>query len=107
MFRSVADAADQPYSHVIVATKSLPEISPLSSLLAPLLHEDRELPVFVLLQNGIGIEKSLYNDVKRLRNESPKIITAAVWIGTNMLDGNIIEHSHPVRILCCLLLGCH
>lgn len=97
MFRSVADAADQPYSHVIIATKSLPEVTPLASLLAPLLQSDRKLPVFVLLQNGIGVEKGLYNDVKRLRNEAPKIITAAVWIGSNLLDGNIIEHSHRVR----------
>ncbi|GJJ14611.1 hypothetical protein Clacol_008877 [Clathrus columnatus] len=97
--KTVANATDRPYSHVIVATKALPEIAPLSSLLAPLLQKERELPVFVLLQNGLGVERDFYNDVKQLRNESPKIITTAFWIGSNLLDGNIIEHSHPERLV--------
>ena len=99
VFRTVAEAADRAYSHVIVTTKALPEIRSTSSLLAPLLSADKgsySLPTFVLLQNGLSVEKDLYETIKTLDWGEPRIISTALWIGTNLLDGNVVDHSHPV-----------
>jgi 2-dehydropantoate 2-reductase len=97
VFRTVADAADRPYSHVIVTTKALSN-APTSSLLAPLFSEKGPypVPIFVLLQNGLSVERDLYEVVKKVRQEEPNIISTALWIGTNLLEGNIVDHSHPV-----------
>lgn len=99
VFRTVAESADRPYSYVIVTTKALPEITPTSALLAPLLADKGSypLPTFVLLQNGLSVEKELYEAIKKLGRGEPRIISTALWIGTNVLEGNIVDHSHPVR----------
>jgi len=92
----VSEAAGTNYTHVFVTTKALPEIAPTPALLAPLLSHkrvsDAPLPVFVILQNGISVEKDLYDAVQRLDRGEPKIISTALWIGTNLLPGNIISH---------------
>ncbi|KAL4246194.1 hypothetical protein ABKN59_009275 [Abortiporus biennis] len=102
--RSVEEAANQSYSHVLVTTKAIPEILRTPHLLAPLLTasyvEKYGLPTFVLLQNGLNIEVDLYNALKALRPaEEPKLISAALYIYTKLIDSNVVEHTDFDRIV--------
>ena len=108
VFPSVSAALDRPYSYVIVATKALPEISPTSKLLSPFLSPSypHPQPTYVLLQNGIGIEHDLYNALSVLpsaKESAPRILSCAVWIGTNLLSDNVVQHSDFVSIVHALI----
>ncbi|TFY75055.1 hypothetical protein EWM64_g8957 [Hericium alpestre] len=98
---SVAQAADRAYDYVVVATKAIPEITRTPTLLSPLLSQPyvqtHAQPTYVLMQNGLNVEKDLYESVKSLRQD-PKIISTTIWIGTNMFDSNVVEHNHFDRI---------
>ncbi|KAG2366366.1 6-phosphogluconate dehydrogenase [Suillus spraguei] len=91
---SVAEAADRPYSYVILTTKAIPEVITTSRILEPLLsspYSERHLqPTYVLLQNGL--------DAKALNQGEPKIISTVVWIGTNLVEKNVVDHNHFDRI---------
>ena len=99
---SVAQAADQPYSHVVVTTKAIPELIRTHTLLAPLLSPTYSdmypQPTYVLFQNGLNVEVDLYDAIKKLGKSEPKIISTAVFIATNLISGNVVEHSHFVRM---------
>jgi 2-dehydropantoate 2-reductase len=99
---SIAQAADRPYSHVVVTTKAIPELSRTSTLLSPFLSppysDTYPQPTYVLLQNGLNVELDLYDAIKKLGKSDPKIISAAVHIGTNLVSDNIVEHNEFVRI---------
>lgn len=104
--RSVAEAADRPYSHVVVTTKAIPDLYRTPQILAPLLAPGYSgkypQPTYVLFQNGLNVEVDLFNAIKALGKGDPKIIGMAVYIATNLLDDNVVEHSHyvcSVRIL--------
>ncbi|KIJ37084.1 hypothetical protein M422DRAFT_69495 [Sphaerobolus stellatus SS14] len=94
--RTVKDAADTSYSYVLLTTKSLPDIVPTAAILEPLLSRDYvakgPLPVFVFVQNGLEVERDVYDAIKGLNVGEPKIISTALWIGTNLLPGNVISH---------------
>ena len=100
MLKSVAEAADRPYDYVVVATKAIPELTRTPDMLAPLLStpyaDIYEQPTYVLLQNGLNVEVDLYYSVLALRRGAPKIVSAAVWIGTNLAGPNIVEHGNFV-----------
>jgi len=72
----------------------------MASILGPLLVRDgsKPLPVFVMLQNGFDGERDLYNAIKKLDRGEPKIISTALWIGTNLFPGNIISHVMAERL---------
>ena len=93
---SVASAADRSYSHVVLTIKALPDVTPTSTLLAPLLkapYADRfDQPTYVFLQNGLNVEADLYKALLSLEKGPPKIISAAVAIITNMRGDNVVEH---------------
>lgn len=99
---SVAEAADRPYSYVILTTKAIPEVIKTSRVLEPLLSspysERHPQPTYVLLQNGLGVEQDLYHSVKALNQGEPKIISTVVWIGTNLVEKNVVEHTDFDRI---------
>ncbi|KIM41423.1 hypothetical protein M413DRAFT_27779 [Hebeloma cylindrosporum] len=99
--KSVAEAADTQYSYVMVATKAIPELFQTSKILEPLRSQDYvarfSQPTYVLLQNGLNVEVDLYNSLKALGGE-PSIISTAVWIGTNLLAPNVVEHSDFDRV---------
>ena len=101
MCKSVSNAADRPYSYVVVATKALPELVKTSEILAPLLatsYTDKyPQPTYVLMQNGLNIEVELYEAIKNLKKGEPSIINTAIWIGTDLVEGNVIEHNDFVR----------
>jgi len=94
---SVSSAADRPYSYIIVTTKVVPELVKVSEVLAPLLssaYTEKFLqPTYVLMQNGLNVEMELYNTLKTLGVAEPRIISTALWIGTNLLEGNVVEHN--------------
>ena len=57
-------------------------------------------PIHVLLKIGPNVEVALYNSLKGLgggRGE-PSIISTAVWILTNLLAPNVVEHSDYVSL---------
>ncbi|TRM67019.1 ketopantoate reductase PanE/ApbA C terminal-domain-containing protein [Schizophyllum amplum] len=74
---SVAAAADQTYSYVFLTTKCIPDIIKTPALVAPLLSapyaDEHRQPVYVLMQNGINVEKDLYDAVKALGKGEPRI----------------------------------
>ncbi|KAA1474388.1 6-phosphogluconate dehydrogenase C-terminal domain-like protein [Dentipellis sp. KUC8613] len=98
---SVAHAADRPYDYVLVTTKAIPEVLRTPDLLSPLLSrkylEAFPQPTYVFMQNGLNVERDLYHSLKA-QNVDPKIISTAVWIGTNMFGSNIVEHNNFDRV---------
>ncbi|TFK53109.1 6-phosphogluconate dehydrogenase C-terminal domain-like protein [Heliocybe sulcata] len=102
LVNSVSDAADRPYSYVVVCTKYVPEVSPtpsmLRSLLSPPYTSNHPQPTYVLLQNGLNVEGDLYKAIKEANPaEDPRIISVALWIGTNLAAENVVHHNDFVR----------
>jgi 2-dehydropantoate 2-reductase len=95
--KSVAEAADRPYSHVLVTTKAIPELCKTSQILQPLFSPAYVAtfpqPTYVFMQNGLNVEVDLYNALKASGIDKPKILTTAVWIGTNLLAPNVVQHN--------------
>jgi len=83
-----------------VATKAIPEITTTSALLSPLLDRSYKFPqpVYVLLQNGLGIEKDLYSAAVKLDNGTPRILHGAVWIASNLVAPNVLVHGEFDRM---------
>jgi 2-dehydropantoate 2-reductase len=83
---------------------------PTSTLLAPLLDGSYKFsqPVYVLLQNGLDIEKDLYSAAAKLGQGIPQIFHAAIWIASNLVASNIVVHGNsvgrPVNAPCCINL---
>jgi len=100
--KSVTEASDRPYSHVVVTTKAIPDLNPtstlLSSLLSPPYSDKYAQPTYVLLQNGLNVEMDLYDAIKKLDKGEPKIISAAVYISTNLTGDNTVQHYDLVSI---------
>jgi 2-dehydropantoate 2-reductase len=94
LFNSLSQALDREYAYVAVATKAIPEITSTPDLLAPLLGPSYKFPqpVYVLLQNGMGIEKDLHLAAVKLDKGTPRILHGAVWIATNLVAPNVIVH---------------
>jgi len=101
--KSVAEAADTQYAYVLVATKAIPDLIQTSKILEPMLSQDYVArfpqPTYVLLQNGLNVEVDLYNSLKALGRGEPTIISTAVWILTNLLTPNVVEHGDFVSLL--------
>lgn len=102
MCKTIAEAADRPYAYVFVATKAIPELNRTPDLLAPLLSSPYadvySQPTYVLLQNGLNVEVDMYQAVRALGKGSPRIVSGAVWIGTNLAAPNVVEHGNFVRL---------
>lgn len=101
VFHNVSEASDRPYSHVVLTTKAIPELQRTPELLAPLLSAPyatvNPQPTYVIMQNGLGVERDLYDALKKLNpEEEPRIISTAVWIGTRLIDKNVVEHNEFV-----------
>ncbi|KAG6876980.1 hypothetical protein C0992_011163 [Termitomyces sp. T32_za158] len=102
IFRSVKEAADRPYSYVFVASKAIPERATTPTVLKPLLSapyaDEYPQPTYVLLQNGLGVESDLYHAIKQIGKE-PSILSTALWINTNLLQPNVVEHGTVDRLI--------
>lgn len=108
----MADAADKPYDYVVVTTKAIPEVVTTAQILSPLITKDYadrfRQPTYILLQNGLGVERELYHALKALPNSAavePKIITCGLWIYTNLLAPNVVEHGDFVSLTKYLFQG--
>ncbi|KAH9893648.1 6-phosphogluconate dehydrogenase C-terminal domain-like protein [Cubamyces lactineus] len=103
LFPNIESALDRPYEYVLLSTKAIPEIQRTPALLRPLLSppysDAHPQPTYVLFQNGLNVEVDLYDALKRLHpDEEPRIIGTAVWIGTGLLDKNVVEHGEFDRV---------
>lgn len=102
--KSISDALDRQYSYVVVCSKYVPEVSPTPEILKPLLlppyTETYPQPTYVLLQNGLNVEKDLYSALKTVTKdtEKPRILSSAVWIGTNLIAENVVQHNDFDRL---------
>jgi 2-dehydropantoate 2-reductase len=94
---SVISAADQAYDYVLLTTKAIPDVMKTSDILSPLLtapYTDKfAQPTYVLLQNGLNVELDLYHSLRTISSSQHSIISTAVWIGTNLLSPNVVEHN--------------
>ncbi|KAG1721235.1 ketopantoate reductase PanE/ApbA-domain-containing protein [Suillus paluster] len=99
---SVAEAADRSYSYVVITTKAIPEVVETPRVLEPLLSrpysEMHPQPTYVMLQNGLGVERDLYHSAKALNQGQPKIISALVWIAANLVEKNMVNHNRFDRL---------
>ncbi|KAG5636876.1 hypothetical protein H0H81_006537 [Sphagnurus paluster] len=97
-YDAVSEAADRPYSYVFVTTKAIPERVTTPKILAPLLAPEyadvHPQPTYVLLQNGLNVEADLFQALEKLGKGPPSIVSTAVWIGTNLLGPNVVQHNH-------------
>ncbi|KAF8635597.1 hypothetical protein AX15_000240 [Amanita polypyramis BW_CC] len=95
--KSVEEAADREYSHVFVATKAVPEIVKTPDILSPLLREpyaDKyRQPAYIVMQNGLGVERDLYKAIEKLGKGKPKVIGSAVRIAANLTAPNAVLHT--------------
>ncbi|KAG8696969.1 hypothetical protein FRC09_008169 [Ceratobasidium sp. 395] len=104
--RSVEEAADRQYKYVLVTTKALPDINPTPQIVAPLLASGYASkytsPTFVILQNGLGVERDLYEAVRSAWSASePRILSAAVYIQANLVGGRDVVEQGPFDRLVC------
>ncbi|CEL61398.1 hypothetical protein RSOLAG1IB_12449 [Rhizoctonia solani AG-1 IB] len=102
---SVAEAADRAYKYVLIATKALPDVNPTPAILAPLLTEEYSKqyasPTFVILQNGLGVEKDLYAAAELSWKAKPRLLSAAVYIQANLVgERDIVEQGPFDRLVC-------
>jgi hypothetical protein len=97
---SLIDATDRPYSYVFVTTKAIPEVTTTPDLLRPLLSkpyaDHYPQPTYVLVQNGLNVERDLYNALIELDKGTPSIISTSLYVGANLLAPNVVEHNHFV-----------
>ncbi|EIN10485.1 6-phosphogluconate dehydrogenase C-terminal domain-like protein [Punctularia strigosozonata HHB-11173 SS5] len=103
VFRDLGkQALDRSYSYVVIATKAIPEVQTVAQLVAPLLSPEytrsHPQPVFVLLQNGLNVERDLYEALQGVKCADgqpwqPKIISAAVYVAVNLIGRNTIQHN--------------
>ncbi|KII92998.1 hypothetical protein PLICRDRAFT_35165 [Plicaturopsis crispa FD-325 SS-3] len=103
LVKSVAEAADREYAFVVVTTKAIPEVSTTAALLSPFLAppytKTYKQPTYVLFQNGLNVEKDLQAALEGLdQDELPRIISASLFIHTNVLAGNVVDHSDFDRV---------
>ncbi|KAF8556622.1 hypothetical protein OG21DRAFT_1459073 [Imleria badia] len=102
LVKSVTEAADGQYSYVVLTTKAIPEIAKtpfvLDALLSSPYTDKHTQPTYVLLQNGLGVERDLYDCIKNLGQGNPKIISTVVWIATNLAGKNQVSHNHFDRV---------
>ncbi|KAF5376597.1 hypothetical protein D9757_009592 [Collybiopsis confluens] len=99
---SVADAADRQYSHVMLATKCIPEVIKTPEILKPLLsppYSNRfQQPTYVLLQNGLNIERDLYHAIKSLGQSEPRIVNTGIYLLANQVAPNVVTHGPFVQM---------
>jgi len=95
--KSVEVAADRPYDYVILTTKAVPDLIKTPIILAPLLSspyiDKYSQPAYVLLQNGLNVEVDLYHAIKALGKDEPKIVGTSLYIGTNLLAPDLVDHN--------------
>ncbi|KAF9017352.1 6-phosphogluconate dehydrogenase C-terminal domain-like protein [Hymenopellis radicata] len=96
--RSVAEAADTAYRYTFLATKCVPEILTTPKLLEPLLTSQFEQPTYVLLQNGLGIEKDLYEHGLNVLKKPLNIVNTAIYLFASQEGPNTVAVDDAERV---------
>ncbi|KAF9260692.1 6-phosphogluconate dehydrogenase C-terminal domain-like protein [Marasmius fiardii PR-910] len=109
LLSNISDAADRKYDYVFVATKVVPEVMATEKILSPLLcrsyTEQYGQPIYVLLQNGVGVERGLYGAIKAVESElgvdkpeettlniPAKIVSTCVYSMGNLVAPDKVEY---------------
>ncbi|KAF5384096.1 hypothetical protein D9615_003263 [Tricholomella constricta] len=102
LVRSVAEAADRPYSYVFITTKVVPERISTADILKPLISspyaDKHPQSTYVFLQNGLNVETEFYHALEQLGKSEPSIISTALWINTNLIAPDVVEHNNFDRV---------
>ncbi|OLY82175.1 putative 2-dehydropantoate 2-reductase [Smittium mucronatum] len=86
LYRNCKDAFDkQTFDYVLICTKSLPNLSNPADMLLGCEIDSRT--VFVLMQNGINIERYFYSEFPQNR-----FISAIAYIDTKQVESGVIVH---------------
>ncbi|PVG00680.1 6-phosphogluconate dehydrogenase C-terminal domain-like protein [Serendipita vermifera] len=94
--RTVEEAADTNYDYIIGCFKAVPDVQSTPKLLGPLLEKSN---TFVLIQNGINIERDL-----QVAKPSSTVISGCAWIDCTLVENyRILRHGNIDR----LVLGVH
>ncbi|KAF8906613.1 hypothetical protein CPB85DRAFT_1313384 [Mucidula mucida] len=96
--RSVAEAADTAYAYTFLATKCVPEVLTTPKLLEPLLVSQLEQPTYVLLQNGLGIEKDLYEHGVNVLKKPLNIVNTAIYLFASQEGPNTVAVDDTERV---------
>ncbi|KAG0677612.1 hypothetical protein C6P40_002214 [Pichia californica] len=85
VFKSISDAMKSkgPFDYIVITTKNIPDIQPVENLIAPAFTKNTSI---VLLENGIGIERSMFKTFP-----DSIVISGVTLIGTT-LYGKIVKH---------------
>ncbi|KAK2460801.1 hypothetical protein APHAL10511_007271 [Amanita phalloides] len=95
--KSIEEATDRQYSHVFITTKAVPEITKTPDIVTPFLQspyaDKYSQPTYILMQNGLGVERDLYKAIRNLGKGEPRVIGTAHRIATNLIAPNVVEHN--------------
>ncbi|KAF5347642.1 hypothetical protein D9757_013352 [Collybiopsis confluens] len=99
---SVSEAADRQYSYVMLATKCIPDVIKTPDILKPLLSspycDKFHQPTYVLLQNGLNIERDLYYAIKSIGQSEPRIVSTGVYLLANQVAPNVVTHGPFIQL---------
>ncbi|KAG8798369.1 hypothetical protein FRC16_007372 [Serendipita sp. 398] len=97
--QSPDELLDSAFDYVVVCTKAVPDVVTTPRLLGPLVTDQyrQPQPVYVLLQNGLGVEKDLAQATSNLRRR-PVIISCALYIMTNIQANGEVSHGTFERV---------
>jgi 2-dehydropantoate 2-reductase len=100
---SIEEVLDTAFDYVVVTTKAIPEVETTPHLLGPLVSGQYRYPqpTYVLLQNGLNVEKDLHAALK-LHYDRPLIISCALYIMTNITADGEVTHG---KFVCSLSLS--
>jgi 2-dehydropantoate 2-reductase len=89
--RTIDEVLDTKFDFVFISTKLVPEIITTDRVLGPLITSayKHPQPIYVLLQNGLGIERDLYRALKENHSQPPVIISTALYIVCNVVAVNV------------------
>lgn len=100
-------ACDQRFDYVFLCAKSIPEVANNLRILEPLVnaYHTSSQPTYVILQNGLGVERDLYyalkeksqgsqmtRDGQEVTDRGPLVISGALYIMANVLENGDVIH---------------
>jgi 2-dehydropantoate 2-reductase len=84
---------DSPFDYIVCTTKNAPDIPPdLSTLISPAVTPKHT--VIVLIQNGLNIEKPLFQQFP-----NNIVLSGVSMIGSHEVASGVIEHDFPDKLI--------